>query len=79
MAGELFALVIYLADGYLKISGEAEGNEENQPKASRFFALAAQLPMDLQMVLCNRVFGSGGSTIKRFHSEKGFRKFAKKF
>lgn len=78
MAGDLFSLVVYVSDQYLRVpEDQVAGNEEKQ-KAWRFFNLAARLPMDLQMVLANRVFGLGHLPfIKRVHSENGFRKFAK--
>lgn len=82
LAGELFALVVYFSDGYLEIptevKEEVEGNQnEKRVKAHRFFSLATQLPMDLQMVLCNRAFGLETSVIRRIHYEEGFKKLAK--
>lgn len=71
--------MIYLSDGYLKIPVEDEDKEEKKKKAQRFFSLAAKLPMDLQMMLSNRVFGIMASVIRRGDSEAGFRKFAKGF
>lgn len=77
-AGELFALAVYLSDGHLEIQQSQDDiNEEKRAKAKRFFSLTTQLPMDLQMVLCNRVFGFQDLFIKISTSEKGFRKFAK--
>lgn len=84
IAGELFSLVIYFSDGYLQLDEGEEKEEEEEmksneerAKAQRFFKLAALLPMDLQMVLCNRVFHLSSFIIRRNHSEKGFKKFAK--
>lgn len=94
LAGELFALVVYLSDGYLKIRDDEtdtegmllscfspdDGSSEVKIKAQkRFFSLAAQLPLDLQMVLCNRTFRLRTSIIKKTHSEEGFKKFAKEW
>lgn len=76
MAGSLFALAVYLSDGYLRIP---EGFKPEKEKEVKFFVLISRLPLDLQMVLCNRVFDLGHSIIKRNHSEKGFIKFATKF
>lgn len=74
--------MIYLSDEYLEIPRSrlqsSDGKEkEKENRARKFFSIALQLPMDLQMVLCNRVFGLEDSIIKAFRSEKGFRKFAK--
>lgn len=67
--------MVFLSDGYLEIQRDLA--DETRAKAHKFFSLALQLPMDLQVVLCNRVFGIEDSVIKSTHSERGFRKFAK--
>ena len=54
LARELFALVVFVSDGLLQV---AFGDQPSTPTA-RFFNLAAQLPLELQMVLCFRVAGS---------------------
>ena len=74
--------MVFLSDGYLKVPAKEEAEQIGVAKgmqAQRFFSLASQLPMELQMVLCNRVFGLEGSIIKQIHSEKGFKKFVKGF
>ena len=38
----------------------------------RFFRITSQLPLDLQMVLCNRIFGSPKDIIPLKDSEPGF-------
>lgn len=68
--------MVFLSDGFLKIP-EDQADEMNG--ALKFFSLSVRLPMDLQMVLCNRVFGLGTSIVKALDSEEGFRKFAKGF
>ena len=50
-----------------------EAEEEEQGNKRRFFRMASQLPLDLQMVLCNRVFGSPKDIIHSRDSEPGFR------
>ena len=40
-----------------------EDEEEEGDKVRRFFMIACSLPMDLQMVLCNRAFERPHSTI----------------
>jgi len=51
-AAEVFAQAVFVSDGLLQI------NETTTPSpAARFFSIAAQLPLELQMVLCHRVVG----------------------
>jgi len=53
LAAEMFALVVFVSDGLLQI------NVSTTPTpAARFFSIAAQLPLELQMVLCYRLVGS---------------------
>ena len=56
-AAEVFALVVFFCDGLLDI--EAGDLAED----ARFFRMARELPMDLQMVLCYRVVESTGENI----------------
>lgn len=70
-------MVVYLSDGYLKISENNDvGMSQRKQKTKHFFKLASRLPMDLQMVLCNRAIGLGDSVVKGECSEQGFVKFA---
>ena len=57
---EVFALVVFLSDGLLHVSESTPQQQQQQREsnARKFFQIAAQLPLELQMVLCNRVFGS---------------------
>lgn len=71
LAGELFALIVYLADGYLGLPQVVD-----QVGTRRFYRIASELPMDLQMVLSNRTYGVSGSVVKKKYSERGFIKFA---
>ena len=54
MAADMFALVIFLCDGLMRIS------EETTNEAARFFRIIQRLPMELQMILCLRAVGSTG-------------------
>jgi len=45
--------------------------------AARFFSIATQLPLELQMVLCRRVAGSAKEIIPRKESELAFKSLAK--
>jgi len=46
-------------------------------KAARFFQIAQHLPLELQMVLCNRVFGVEKVMVLTKHSEPAFQKLGK--
>lgn len=67
MEAEVFALVVFLCDGLFDLKTQAPSN------ASRFFAIARQLPLELQMVLCHRLAGSCGDNIPFHESEAGFK------
>ena len=60
LAAEMFALVVFVSDGLLQVT---QGNQPTSTLAARFFTIATQLPLDLQMVLCHRVVGSGKEII----------------
>jgi len=53
LAAEMFALVVFVSDGLLQI------NDTTSSPAARFFTIAAQLPLELQMELCFRQVESG--------------------
>ena len=53
VAAEMFALVVFVSDGLLQI------NDTTSSPAARFFTIAAQLPLELQMELCFRQVESG--------------------
>jgi len=73
VAAEMFALVVFVSDGLLQI------NDTTTPSpAARFFSIAAQLPLELQMVLCDRVMGSTKEIIPGKESEVAFKELAKK-
>lgn len=67
-----FALVVFFSDGYLQLPTVAVTSQ-----IGRFFAICSQLPLDLQMVLCSRMFGSGKDVILSRDSEAGFRWLAR--
>jgi len=45
--------------------------------ATRFFSIARSLPMELQMILCHRAFGSMKQNILRQDSEAAFKSLAR--
>ena len=51
LATELFAAVVLVCDEYYALTA-------GQDSRRRFLKMAARLPMELQMVLCHRVYGS---------------------
>ena len=70
-AAGVYALVVFVSDGILHPGlGDAAG--------ARFFRIASQLPLELQMVLCYRLVGSRKETILREFSEAAFVDLAKR-
>ena len=73
LVAEMFALVVFVSDGILQI------NDTTTPSpATRYFSIAAQLPLELQMVLCHRVVGSDKEIIPGKDSEVAFKELARK-
>ena len=71
-AAEMFALVVFVSDGLLQI------NDTTPSPAARFFNIARQLPLELQMVLCHRVVGSAKDIIPGKESEVAFKSLTKR-
>jgi len=65
---ELYAQVIFISDGLLK--------PNIRTREGRFFALAERLPMELQMLLCNRAFALPKDSVTYKYSEPAFRHLA---
>jgi len=65
--GHLFALVVFHSDSFAVINERTAHSDTR-----RFFRITSQLPLDLQMVLCNRNFGSPRDIIHSRDSEPGF-------
>ena len=66
LAAEMFALVVFVSDGILQI-------KDTPPSpAARYFSIAAQLPLELQMVLCQLLGDQPGRSSQgergRWHS-----------
>jgi len=73
LAAEMFALVVFVSDGLLQIK------DTNTPSpAARYFSIAAQLPLELQMVLCFRQVGSAKEIIPGRESEVAFKELARR-
>jgi len=69
--GHTFALVVFFSDGFLQLGPDAPSPTE------RFLRVNSRLPLELQMLLCNRLFGSSHSIILSKDSEPGFRWLAR--
>ena len=70
--GRLFALVVLLSDGFLAMK-----NARLRSPKVRFFKMANRLPMELQMVLCNRVYCSAREIVRTALSEPAFKKYGR--
>ena len=73
LAAEMFALVVFVSDGLLQTD-----DATTPSPAARFFFIVAQLPLELQMVLCYRVMGSSKVIIRGKESEVAFMELARK-
>jgi len=69
VAAELFAMVVFHSDGLLQL-------KSTKGPAPRFFRIAHQLPMELQMLLCYRFTDSNKITIPGNEREYSFRNLA---
>ena len=74
LAPQVFSLGVLLSDGLLRIRPAAAG----QPGA-RFWSVASVLPMELQMVLCRRMFGLDGDVLHRAACEPEYVHFLRLF
>jgi len=64
-AGHLFALCVLLCDDYLQLPSEHDLQSDDH----RFFRIAARLPMEMQMTICNRAQDLLGDIIASTVSE----------
>jgi len=71
-AAEMFAMVVFVSDGLLQIN-----DATTTTPAARFFNIATQLPLELQMVLCFRQVGSAKEIIAGKESEVAFKELAR--
>ena len=74
LAAETLALVVFVSDGFLQINK----GEEATTLGARFFTIASQLPLELQMVLCYRMVGSDKQIVKGWDTEVAFKNLAKR-
>ena len=71
LAAEMFALVVSVSDGLLQIK-----DTTTPSPAARYFSIASQLPLELQMVLCFRHLGLRKEIIPGKESEAAFKELA---
>jgi hypothetical protein len=74
MIVNLFVLVVMMCDDFLIIKPTHAHPVNN---ISRFFNSAKTLPMELQMILCNRVYNQSKNTIRATEAEQGFKFIAR--
>jgi len=72
LAAEMFALVVFGSDGLLQIK------DTTPSPAARYFSIATQLPLELQMVLCFRQVGSAKEIIPGTEREAAFKELARR-
>jgi len=72
LAAEIFAMVVFVSDGLLQV------NDTTRSPAARYFSVARQLPLELQMVLCFRQVGSAKEIIQGKDSEVAFKSLARR-
>jgi hypothetical protein len=65
--------VVYLSDGFLKLKPGSSATA-----AGKFFSIATRFPLELQMILCNRVHGLHKDLVLTKYSEPAFKKLARK-
>ena len=81
LAAEIFALTVFLCDEllHLKTAINSDTSNPEAEAATRFFAIASKLPMELQMIFCYRAVGSMKQNILRQDSEAAFKSLARGF
>jgi len=72
LAAEVFAVLVLLSDGFLAHRENTRFTEAER-LARRFLVIGEQLPLELQMVLCNRMFGLASSIQLSMNTEPAFR------
>jgi ankyrin repeat protein len=82
-ASDLFAAVVSICDGFLHVCNRLPPRQSDKPKAkeektalfnnARFFGIACRLPMELQMLLCNRAYLLDRDSIPTTEFEDSFR------
>jgi hypothetical protein len=71
VAAEVYALMVFLCDGLLEC--KTKQIKGIKAKRTRFFEIACQLPIELQMILCYRVVDSMKDAIPGEMREAAFK------
>lgn len=73
-AASVFAMTIFICDGLCALKEDVIWPQTTHLK---IFGILKKLPMELQMVVCNRIAGLMNDIINKKHSEEAFRDLAK--
>ena len=74
-------MIIFLSDDFLVFKERPENADEEKGdpnKLKRFFKITRVLPIELQKVVCNRLFGSARDLVRAVHSEAAFKRMAQR-
>ena len=77
LAARLFALTVFHCDDLLQLKPAQTTLSLQDTAALRFFSIIMLLPMELQMILCHRVYGSEKQNILSEDSEAAFKALAR--
>jgi len=85
LAAGIFALTVFLCDDLLQLKPASHpaaatpnpATDTATAAATRFFAIAKRLPMELQMMLCHHAVGSMKQNILRKNSKAAFKALAR--
>lgn len=77
VAADTFALALFYNDDLLKVADKNAGATKRTWDAVRFLVTMVRLPMELQMMVSNRVAGNTGDFVKTADSEDAFRHLAR--
>jgi len=72
LSAHLFSLTVLHSDSYLLLKSPAS-DDRQITQATRFFKMTSRLPLELQMIVCNRVFRVSRDLISTKDSEPAFR------
>jgi ankyrin repeat protein len=80
LSATLFALVVFLCDELLEVHNVfVHASAAYKLKEQKFFDITRQLPMELQMIVCNMAYGLNRQHILTKHSEPAFFYLAMKY
>jgi len=71
-----FAVVVFLCDDLLQLNPNPDLIVTTTTPAIRFFLMMSRLPMEIQMMICNRLYSCPSDNILTQYSEPAFKKLA---